>query len=531
MPYIDGFNVGGTFYAILPSGLSSQSTIDGVAYDGTSNIAHYAVCGTAASVTAKAASVTGFHLTAGAVVQVKFTNGNTKTNPTLNISGTGAKAMMLGNGTPVSTIAAGQAVFFVYDGTNYVASAPLYMPISTLPALANVSETTLIPADQSGVPSKITGRQIKEWAVEAVSTATVIVQPVDDVPTAGSTYPVSSGGVFKTKVPVNGMGKNLIDNWYFVGGGDQAGYGRFPINQREQTIYTGAGEYTIDRWRIAAANANTNVNVTSSGLTVSSTSTNVGRVMQPISPSYNGIITGNTVTISALVTNVTGNCGFSITMGTPGTSETTITGGALNNITAPGFYSITAHNVPALSSGRYYLCNIVSNPFSANANSSITVAAIKVEPGDCQTLAHNEGTDANPNWVLNELPNYADEMARCQAYFWNVRHYFQSTSTTTQYEAEANQASVSDEPYANITVVAPVIMRAHPSISCTFYALRGRDYNGNPVNWNSNITIDATAIRIGNTLHFHVTHDTATLPAYTTGLLAVFLELKFSADF
>lgn len=43
---------------------------------------------------------------------------------------------------------------------------------------------------------------------------------------------------------------NLLDNWYFVGGGSQLGDGVFPINQRGLLNY-GAG-YTIDRWKLSS---------------------------------------------------------------------------------------------------------------------------------------------------------------------------------------------------------------------------------------------------------------------------------------
>lgn len=41
--------------------------------------------------------------------------------------------------------------------------------------------------------------------------------------------------------------ENLLDNWYFVGGGSQLGDGIFPINQRGQTVYTTAA-WNMDRW-------------------------------------------------------------------------------------------------------------------------------------------------------------------------------------------------------------------------------------------------------------------------------------------
>ena len=45
------------------------------------------------------------------------------------------------------------------------------------------------------------------------------------------------------------------------------------------------------------------------------------------------------------------------------------------------------------------------------ANRSIEIKAIKLELGDTQTLAHQ---DANGNWVLNEIPNYQEQLFRCQ---------------------------------------------------------------------------------------------------------------------
>ena len=44
--------------------------------------------------------------------------------------------------------------------------------------------------------------------------------------------------------------RNLLDNWYFVGGGSQQGDGQFPINQRGQTSYTVLNGSCIDRWKL-----------------------------------------------------------------------------------------------------------------------------------------------------------------------------------------------------------------------------------------------------------------------------------------
>ena len=47
-----------------------------------------------------------------------------------------------------------------------------------------------------------------------------------------------------------------------------------------------------------------------------------------------------------------------------------------------------------------------------------TFVAAKLELGSQQTLAHQ---DADGNWVLNEIPNYGEQLARCQRYFFRLQ--------------------------------------------------------------------------------------------------------------
>lgn len=81
---------------------------------------YYGICSTSASVVAKTATITGFALSSGAKVVVKFTYGCTATSPTLNISSTGAKAIYYkGAAVPSGFITANAFVELVYDGTRY----------------------------------------------------------------------------------------------------------------------------------------------------------------------------------------------------------------------------------------------------------------------------------------------------------------------------------------------------------------------------------------------------------------------------
>lgn len=78
--------------------------------------------GTAAKVATITPAVTGWALTTGAIVTVKFTNENTATTPTLNVNSTGAKTIKAYTGTAALTEAeykwkAGTTLSFVYDGS------------------------------------------------------------------------------------------------------------------------------------------------------------------------------------------------------------------------------------------------------------------------------------------------------------------------------------------------------------------------------------------------------------------------------
>ena len=82
----------------------------------------YGTCSTAAGTAAKAVSVPGnnFALESGARVVVKFTTTNTAANPTLNVSSTGAKAIVSkGSAIKPDQLAAKGIYEFLYDGTNW----------------------------------------------------------------------------------------------------------------------------------------------------------------------------------------------------------------------------------------------------------------------------------------------------------------------------------------------------------------------------------------------------------------------------
>lgn len=102
--------------------LQTSRTIDGVTFDGTENIVHFAMCSTAAATAAKTVTLDGFSIAPtpsanGARISVQFTNGNTATSPTLSVNGGTAFGIAWSGGGELNKIAAGQILDLVFYGS------------------------------------------------------------------------------------------------------------------------------------------------------------------------------------------------------------------------------------------------------------------------------------------------------------------------------------------------------------------------------------------------------------------------------
>lgn len=233
---------------------------------------------------------------------------------------------------------------------------------------------------------------------------------------------------------------NLLDNWYFVGGGSQQGGGQFPINQRGQTEYTGVGAktYTIDRWYVESG---CKIELQSDGLVFTPNPNSFCLFAQYVE-NYKDYI-GKTITVSFLVDENT----------TDGSAVVWLYGGvsgaiAITSIVGTGVFSTTL-TIPA---------NIRSLRVAIqgqNTTGSLKLRAVKLELGPYQTLAHQ---DADGNWVLNDPPpKFGKELAECQRYqlvlvgpneTWKNLGCGAATSATKAY----------------ISIPIPVTMRANPEI-------------------------------------------------------------------
>ena len=174
---------------------------------------------------------------------------------------------------------------------------------------------------------------------------------------------------------------NLLDNWYFLN----------PVNQRGQTSYTNG--YGIDRW--CQRRTISTVSLSDSGVTITDLNNyEAGFIFDQDLPLKKQLV-GKQVTVSLLVSEVSGNVAVQC-------------GGGAMWITSVGLHSFTVDSYDN-SDNLVYLLRL----FNAEASSSITLIAAKVELGDTQTLAHQ---DFNGNWVLNEVPKYSEELLKCHQY-------------------------------------------------------------------------------------------------------------------
>lgn len=181
-----------------------------------------------------------------------------------------------------------------------------------------------------------------------------------------------------TRVPKYGMGKNLLDNWYFGN----------PVNQRGEASYSTDGAYTIDRWYLGGNSGTAAFDA--EGLDLSH-STAIAQFFEK-----SGIISGAKYTLSVLKSNGLMSATGTLTVGESTDWQIVIL--------TPGVGGACA--VRQSSSEQFQV--------AVWGDGTNKIKAIKLELGTEQTLCHNEGTAANPVWVLNAVPDYADELVRGQ---------------------------------------------------------------------------------------------------------------------
>ena len=200
--------------------------------------------------------------------------------------------------------------------------------------------------------------------------------------------------------------RNLLDNWYFANS----------VNQKGQDEYSGG--YGIDRWRSDGAT------VLNDGSVVFSSNFYQKVPVEEFKKRF----LGKQLTLSALYTD--------------GTLE-------FGTLTVPTQYPSSNQILFATPAGLAVALTTDGGPqIFRRQYTKKGVVAVKTEFGSHQTLAHKEGS----KWVLNEIPDYATELAKCQRYFYKTQGAF-----------EYRGIAINQWYMNNGTIELPVSMRIKPT--------------------------------------------------------------------
>lgn len=112
-------------------------------------------------------------------------------------------------------------------------------------------------------------------------------------------------------------------------------------------------------------------------------------------------------------------------------------------------------------------------------NAGETIIAAKLELGPRQTLAHREGD----KWVLNEIPDYGEQLRRCQ-------RYCQIDDCTTSYTVVANGIAASATYWRGLLPMH-IDMRAKPTIS-----LIGDNISAQLIGNNQSISVSGLSLTV-----------------------------------
>lgn len=224
--------------------------------------------------------------------------------------------------------------------------------------------------------------------------------------------------------PISGAVKyrtnpNLLDNWYF---------GR-PLNQRGQTELASGNwdKYFIDRW--IASSPDHAYTITDDGIKISNMQHKYAQIWRQNLERMEK----RTYTLSFLLKNI-GLLSITFTPQGSDYTEQTLDGGFIvsfisdDNLANPAIRLLDSTSVTV---------------------SDVTLLAAKLELGDTQTLAHKE----NGVWVLNEIPDFGEQLRRCQRY-----------AVDDNYHTTVGQLNYDGDTYY-ISVQFPCVMRTTPVIT------------------------------------------------------------------
>lgn len=264
-------------------------------------------------------------------------------------------------------------------------------------------------------------------AAQIISGASTLAELREKLEIRGDNIPVSAEdstliSEALTKIPTTsggGVNPNLLDNWYFGN----------PVNQRGQTEYTGNATCSIDRWW---TQYETTLSIVDGGIKIGG-KWDVQQYFETTSPNA-------TYTLSLLYKDRTGSDPLRLLLGNRTDGDLAQT----ESKDASGILSITFSTAKL---------NKVNFGFTGSTDNSAIIIAIKLELGDTQTLAHQ---DSSGNWILNEIPDFGEQLRRCQLYRWRF--------CPAEYVGSAIAFGISANA-ARALIYLPEQMRTNPTLN------------------------------------------------------------------
>ena len=176
----------------------------------------------------------------------------------------------------------------------------------------------------------------------------------------------------------------------------------FAVNQRGNTSVPGSpAVYIVDRWKTYGYSSSTVSVLENRHISMNGGNASAGSSLRQI---FEKTLPAGTYTLSVKVAaceNPDRGGNYGILYARKGTTSV----GSAVYIKGPGItsktFTVADGEVDGISIG-------------CVNTSTIEFECAKLELGSQQTLAHK---DANGNWVLNEISDYGEQLARCQRYF------------------------------------------------------------------------------------------------------------------
>lgn len=168
--------------------LTTATNVEGIKFDGSAAVSHYATCSTGATTAAKVATITpettNFELVTGARVFVKFTAIINVASATLNVNGTGAKAIFYNGAALAKGLTDANGTYeFVYNGTQW----ELIGDLDTNTTYSTLTQA-IVDTGTETTGKLVTAKILKDTIANAIAGVTQIsYKVVTELPATGET--------------------------------------------------------------------------------------------------------------------------------------------------------------------------------------------------------------------------------------------------------------------------------------------------------------------------------------------------------